>query len=965
MKKVFLLLATILVFFFVSAQNKNDIEKYTSKKSQYGFIENKGQIYDQNFKANVDVKYLLSSGNGNNVQLKKNSFCYDTYKTVVKERENKTLIPKRNVEKKITYYFHRVDVELIGANENPTIIAEEPSADYLNYYNSVTPESGSTNIRSYKRITYKDIYPGIDMAFSSQDDKEKPVEYNFIIHPGADASQIQIHYIGANETKLSSNKIKIEVAQGELTENIPASFIKETNTKIDVSYVNIGKDIYGFEIPSYNSSQTLIIDPNPNLDWATYYGGSETDYGKGIACDDHQNVYITGCTNSINAIATSGAYQTIVNSEDAFIIKFDNNGVRQWGTYYGGSGTDYGYGITCDNDSGNVLIVGFTDSNNGIATTGAQQPINGGANDAFVVKLNSNGIRQWGTFYGGSNSDYGVGIACDDNGNVFITGRTTSSDSIATSGSHQSTFGGGWDAFIVKFNLNGVRQWSTYYGGSGDEFGNAIACDNDGNVFTTGSTTSTSMIASLNAHQITNGGGYDVFVVKFNSSGVRQWATYYGGSGDDEGYGIVCNPANDVLITGVTTSTDSIYYTSPGIVVYQASYGGGVTDAFIAKFKGTTGGIKWGSYYGGTQNEVANGISCDKNGSSNIFIIGTTNSSNAIASNSSYQDALGSSSFNDAFAVRLDGNCVRQWGTYFGGLNSEEGSGIACDDYGNAFITGRTNSYNSIATDTAHQITIGGLDDAFVAKFSTCPLPQNIAGVWPPPPICIPQNNITYSTYIAQATSFIWTLPGGTTSTTSSGSVIVDYSLYTHDTTLYLSVYGSNSCGNSDTVNMTIPLHPTPPTPTITIIGTDPITLTSDAALGNQWWNGNLTLTGATNQTFSFTTNGDIYDIVTINGCSSDTSNHIYITGIGVYEDINGIYIYPNPAKEKLTIDFRNGYALRNTFVSIYDIQGQLLLQTTIIQPQTEVNINSFAKGIYVLKINNNNNTTVAKFVKE
>ncbi len=460
LKKLLSVSAGCLAFFGVFAQSNSDIEQYTSQKPQYGFIENKGQIHDQNYKANPDVKYLLCMGNGMNVQLKANGFSYDTYKTEVKEKVNDDsydkMRPNNKPEKDITYYFHRVDVELAGANTNPEIIAEEPSSDYLNYYNAVTPESGATFVRYYGKITYREIYPGIDMVFVASAGKDKPVEYTFVVNPGADAGLIKLHYIGAEQTKLIDNKINIDVAQGSFTESIPASWIKETNNNLNITYRALDKDMYCFEIPSYAPTQTLIIDPNPNLDWGTYYGGNALEYGKGISCDAVGNVFVTGYTESTTGIATSGAHQGALPPPfytDAFVVKFNTNGVRQWGTYYGGGMHDYGEGISCD-AVGNVFVTGYTESTTGIATSGAHLETHTEDNlpDAFVVKFNTNGVRQWGTYYGGNGIDQGWGISCDAVGNVFVTGYTESTTGIATSEAHQETYKGGWDAFVAKFS---------------------------------------------------------------------------------------------------------------------------------------------------------------------------------------------------------------------------------------------------------------------------------------------------------------------------------------------------------------------------------------------------------------------------------------------------------------------------------------------------------------------------------
>jgi len=793
MKKLLFTIVACFAFFGISAQIRNDIDKYTSQKPQYGFIENKGQIHDQNYKANPDVKYLLCLGNGMNVQLKANGFSYDTYKTEVKERIIDDSFDKMRQNDKprkdITYYFHRVDVELVGANTNPQILAEEPSADYLNYYNAVTPESGATFVRNYRKITYKNIYPGIDMVFVARQGKDNPVEYTFIVHPGADAGLIKLHYIGADNTELRDDKINIDVASGSFTESIPASWIKETNNNLDITYRTLDKDIYCFEIPSYVSTQTLIIDPNPNLDWGTYYGGSGDDQGTDIFCDAGGNVFVTGYTNSTTGIATSGSHQeTYAGQTDAFVVKFNSAGVRQWGTYYGGSSDDEGYGISCDT-GGNVFITGHTESSTGIATSGAHQDTLAGS-DAFVVKFNTIGVRQWSTYYGGNYSEGGYGISCDASGNVFVTGYTWSTTGIATSGAHQETYtddGISADIYVVKFNTNGVRQWGTYYGGNSHEEGIRITCDASGNVFVTGYTYSTTGIATSGAHQETHadGGCYtgDLFVVKFNSNGVRQWSTYYGGIGGDSGYGISCDASGNVFVTGGTSSTTGIATSG----AHQEILAGN-SDAFVVKFN-SAGVRQWGTYYGGSYSESGDGITCDVNG--NVYVTGYTSSTTGIASSGAHQEILAGSG--DAFIVKFNSNGVRQWGTYYGGSSQEVVRGISCDASGNICVTGYTSSTTGIASSGAYQVTYGGgYYDAFVARFSTCDIyPANAGLISGPTSVCQYQNSVIFSVpLIANATSYVWTLPSGATGTSDTNSISVDFGLFSGNIT----VMGTNTC---------------------------------------------------------------------------------------------------------------------------------------------------------------------------
>ncbi|MFI5221500.1 MAG: PKD domain-containing protein [Bacteroidia bacterium] len=354
--------------------------------------------------------------------------------------------------------------------------------------------------------------------------------------------------------------------------------------------------------------------------WATYYGGS----GAGIATDASGNIFVTGQTNSSSGIATSGAYLTSGTAGyTVFIVKFDSTGTRKWGTYYygnwgsaiatdangnvcvtgtnggdvfivkfnstgshqwsanyGGSGNEGGYGIATD-ANGNICITGWTSSTTGIATSGAYQTAYGGGTyDAFIAKFDAYGTLLWATYYGGAGIDWGYGIAIDAGGNVYATGYTSSITTIATSGAYQVACGGAYDAFIVKFDSYSNRQWATYYGGTGNEQGFAIASDPGGNICIIGVTSSTSGIVSGGTYQSAySGGTYDVFIVKFNTSGTRKWATYYGGTGEEEGQGIVTDAKGNVCITGYTNSATGIATTGS----HQTSYGGN-NDAFIAKF---------------------------------------------------------------------------------------------------------------------------------------------------------------------------------------------------------------------------------------------------------------------------------------------------------------------------------------------------------------------------------------------
>jgi hypothetical protein len=704
----------LLVWVLALHARASNINKPVS--SQYGFIENKGQIIDQNNQPNPSVLYLYN-GNGLRVQLRKGGFSYEVIHTV---KTPKTIINEEPSGKfasaadsfDISHEVHRVDINFKGGNKHAVLKPYEAANDYINYYTTATPEQGITQVQHFQKVIYENVYPNIDIEFVLNDATNKgKFKYNFIVKPNGNLADIQLEFVGANHTSLNkAGNILIETAYGNIEENIPLSYVINSNNShsiIKANFITLTNNIYGINAEDYNHNQTLVIDPT---NWATFYGGNGHDYGVGIATDAGGNILVTGRTSSTNAIATIGAHQTMQGgSWNAFTAKFNSTGIRQWATYYGGIDGARGAGIAID-ASGNIIITGTTSSSNSIATVGAYQAIYGGSSEAFIAKFNTNGIRQWATYYGGSDIDEGRAITTDPSGNIVITGVTTSTNAIATIGAYQTVYSGMGDAFIAKFNTNGAIQWATYYAVGSQDNGNGITTDAIGNIIITG-LTNWGSIATIGAHQTIYGGGtYDAFIAKFNPNGVRQWATFYGGSNYDFGNGAATDANGNILITGITYSTNAI----ATVGAYQTVIGSSSTfDAFIAKFN-TNGIRQWATYYGGSGDDVGYGITTDVNG--NILITGYTGSFNSIATVGAHQTTFGGG--RNAFITKFNTNGIRQWATYYGG---DEGNGITTDASGNIIITGQTNSGTSSAITTigAHQtIHGGGNEDAFIAKFS-------------------------------------------------------------------------------------------------------------------------------------------------------------------------------------------------------------------------------------------------------
>jgi hypothetical protein len=295
-------------------------------------------------------------------------------------------------------------------------------------------------------------------------------------------------------------------------------------------------------------------------------------------------------------------------------------------------------------------MAGFTNGNTGIASGGHQNTFGGGTYDSFLVKFDSTGTRLWSTYYGGSgNEGYdGNSVATDSQGNVYLTGWTSSSNGISSSG-FQNTIGGGNDAFLAKFNPSGIRLWATYYGGTGSEggisnilYGKNVAVDQTGNVFLSGTTSSTSSIASGGFQELYGGGSYDCYLAKFDSNGVRSWSTYYGGMGDDRGWGVATDQSGNAYLSGRTNSGANI--SSAG---FQNSISG-LSDAFLASFS-TTGNRICATYFGGSSVEWAYTPAVDPSG--NIYLPGFTASTNGIGSNG-FQNVYASGTY-DGFLAKF------------------------------------------------------------------------------------------------------------------------------------------------------------------------------------------------------------------------------------------------------------------------------------------------------------------------
>lgn len=708
------------------------------------FEENKGQIKGQDAKS---VMFALHQ-NGFNMFLLEKGIAYQftkitlpqDLKAIDKSSSVQDVLAwqKKKSEAKVETY--RMDLEFEGASNHVEIIQEGQSPSVTNYYGL-----NALNIRSYSKITYKNIYPNIDWVIYG---KGETVKYDFVVRPGGNPKNIRLKTKWVEDLKKEKDGSLVLMNRlGQVKESSPISF--QANQKLKTEF-NLTKDWIGFDVQDFDPSMTLVIDPD--LNWGTYYGNDADQSFWSTAVDASGNVYAAGSSTmgTTNTLAVGGHQTSFgLGSEVALLVKFDKTGSRLWSTYYGSESATNGMACTVDKFN-NVYLAGRTNSSASIASSlTVHQPslnviIPGVESDGFIAKFDQAGAIIWATYYGGTAFDEITSIAVDASANVFVGGTSLSdntvSEFIATTGAAQTTNSGSGDAFLVKFNSAGVRQWGTFIGGVDAEEAKVALVDNSGNAYLAGYTFSGSDIATSGSHQPAqiSMGVMDGFITKINGTdGTKMWGTYYGGALDDQFIGGSIDASNNIYLSGATKSDTGI--SSSG---HQMNYGGVLgsdNDAFLVKL--TKDGTRlWGTYCGAAGEDK--GYACALDNKGNVFLSGSTTSTDSI-SLYAYQSNLASASKEDAFLVKYTVAGVRKWGTYYGGGERDYAFGFAADKNYNLYLVGSTASTN-LPTFAALQGTNQGMTDAFITQLTDSTTPSITISADKPNPIC-KSTKVTFS----------------------------------------------------------------------------------------------------------------------------------------------------------------------------------------------------------------------------
>ncbi|PSK95143.1 putative secreted protein (Por secretion system target) [Taibaiella chishuiensis] len=715
MKRLFYFLPVLILTLAAQAQVKDTRQgaaktKALGRSLPFVFAENRGQVTDKAGKARPDILFTAHDNNAR-LFLDRSGIHYQFSRVVTGK------------DKQATTQLHLFSLQLLGANAQPVIRNEGQTLFRENYYTANTPAAGITNIATYEKIVYENIYPHIDWVVYS---KGKSLKYDFIVHPGGDPASIRLQIKDAEKVSLTADGgLLMQTSLGKVQEQAPQSF--SNGKPVPSKFVQYEDGTIGFTVRA-NPAETLVIDPS--VTWSTYYGGSGLEDAQGFAMDASGNLFIGGVTSSTSGIATaSGFSTTIQGGNDNFLVKFGPAGTPLWGTYYGSVNTavpnsngESGGACATDN-AGNVYMTGTikTPMATNITTTGAYQTVHGGDWDAYLVKFNGSGIRQWATFFGGSAAENAYGCSTDATGNVYLSGTTGSTNGIASPGAYQTSLSGTSDMFLAKFNSAGAIQWSTYFGGPGEEgvstgFYTSIhntATDNAGNVVLAGITNSTSGIASTGAQQTAYGGQQDAFLVKFSPAGARLWSTYYGGP-DQESDGsasVAVDAADNIFLTATTYSTTGIATTG----AYQTTNAGG-GDNMLVKFN-SSGVRQWATYQGASSWEYYPTVTTNALG--NVILTSSTYSTSGFNTAGGFQATH--AGLSDGLIVKFSGAGAMMWTSYIGGPSTDALSSALTSGQ-DIFLLGRTQSTTGIATAGAYKTTLTGTEfDAFLTKINDIP----------------------------------------------------------------------------------------------------------------------------------------------------------------------------------------------------------------------------------------------------
>lgn len=496
---------------------------------------------------------------------------------------------------------HAYRVKFLGANFNTQVISEKPVTGHENYFIGKDPSKWATGVKQYQAITYKNIYPNVDLRYYVQDDKLK---YDLIVNPGADVSKIQMQYDGAVSLSIKNSELIVGTSVGDAVEQKPYTYQFEQGKRqfINCRY-KLNGNVVSFDVKSYNKATTLVIDPS--LVFSSYSRSANANWGFTATPGPDGSFFGAGIASPTGFPVTTGVIQPVGGGgsngipPDIAIMRLTPNGsARIYATYLGGSGLEQPHSLIAD-AQGNLVIAGRTNSGDFPLNNGRVVGTRGGY-DIFVTKINATGTQIIGSMILAGSADDGVNISSDR--------------------------GNGAESLLRSY---------------GDDGRSEVILDNNNDILVASCTRSVANNAGqggfpvVNGFQTTSGGAQDGVVFKLNSTCTALiWSTYLGGGGNDAAFVLTQNPINQQLyVAGGTGSNNFPGVNAPGPRI-QNTYAGGEADGFVTNLidNGTSVSLVRSTYIGSftsvnnqpnpDQVDIVFGIQFDQRGFP--YITGTT-----------------------------------------------------------------------------------------------------------------------------------------------------------------------------------------------------------------------------------------------------------------------------------------------------------------------------------------------------
>jgi Ca2+-binding RTX toxin-like protein len=688
-----------------------------------------------------------------------------------------------------------LELDFVGARPDARPIGSAPSPTSVSYLKGARSQ-WRTGIPSFGAITYADLWPGIDLVYTTAGNRLK---YTFRVQPGADPAAIRLAWRNAAGVSVTRRgELRVSTPARVLTDKAPYSYQPFAGRRRTVasSYALGTGGSYGFDVGAYDHSRPLVIDP-AMLVYAGFIGGTGDEAANNVALDGAGNLYVTGPTTSPDFPATGIDTTANGGSDDAYVakVKADGSGLA-YAAYIGGSDYEQAINIAVD-AAGAAYVCGSTGSSEGEGfpvTTGPDVTYNGGPQDAWIAKLDPTGTSLvYAGYVGGRGTGLGDnGLDVDAAGNAYLAGFTKSDATAGPNGGFPD--GNGFsglpgfdqtynsslpplpDAWSAKVNAAGTGlMYATYLGGGNADAGTGLVVDETGvymNVFTSsneqpydfdanplgGFPRGEPLAARPGFDQTFNGPAsgpgvpVDAAAVKLNPTGTDliYW-TYIGGAGSEQPFGNFVDAQGNVFMTGRTSSSEATFPDGDGfgaIPGFDRTYNGATAgsepggDAFVIKLNAAGTGLVYATYIGGSGDELP--VAIDATGGS-AHIAGTTDSDEATFPVLDGPDLTYNGGPSDAFVARLTpaGDALTYAG-YIGGALAENGLAVAVDGAGNAYTAGNTDSgqCRGFPVTVGPDLTFDGpfaTTNTYVAKIDPTgatagPRPDPVPGCAPPAP---------------------------------------------------------------------------------------------------------------------------------------------------------------------------------------------------------------------------------------